>query len=145
MSNTTSPQHYTEITVRARYAETDAMGVVHHASYIVWLEEGRTELFRSIGLPYSAIEAAGYYVLLTDLQARYLGAARYDDQVIVRAELADVRSRQVVFGYALHHARTGAPILTARTEHVLVARATGKPTRFPPDLLARLQQSLGAT
>lgn len=131
-----------EIVVRARYAETDAMGVVHHASYIVWLEEGRTELFRALGLPYTAIEAAGYYVLLTDLHARYLGSARYDDRVIVRAELAELRSRQVAFGYALRHAGTGAPLLAARSEHILITRATGRPARFPAHVLAQLRQTL---
>lgn len=117
----------TEITVRARYAETDAMGVVHHASYIVWLEEGRTELFRALGLPYAELETAGYFVLLTDLQARYLSPARYDDRVIVRAEVAELRSRQIVFAYTLRLAETGTPLLSARSEHVLVARATGRP------------------
>ena len=129
----------TEITVRARYAETDAMGVVHHASYIVWLEEGRTELFRALGLPYAALEAAGYFVLLTDLQARYLSPARYDDRVIVRAEVAELRSRQIVFAYALRMAASGTPLLSARSEHVLVARATGRPARWPPEVLERLR------
>jgi len=121
----------TEITVRARYAETDAMGVVHHASYIVWLEEGRTELFRALGL--------GYFVLLTDLQARYLSPARYDDRVIVRAEVAELRSRQIVFTYTLRLAEAGTPLLSARSEHVLVARATGRPARWPPEVLERLR------
>jgi acyl-CoA thioester hydrolase len=128
-----------EITLRARYAETDAMGVVHHASYIVWLEQGRTELLRALGTSYRAIEAAGFFVVLTDLRVRYLAAARYDDLVSVRATLAALRSRQISFAYELRMAETGARLLTARSEHIVVARASGRPTRLPPELMVSLQ------
>ncbi len=128
-----------EIALRARYAETDAMGVVHHASYIIWLEQGRTELLRAAGASYREIEAHGYFVVLTDLRARYLAPARYDDMVIVRTWLAELRSRQVAFGYDLRLAETGAPLVTARSEHIVVARETGRPVRLPERLLAALQ------
>jgi acyl-CoA thioester hydrolase len=128
-----------EITLRARYAETDAMGVVHHASYIVWLEQGRTELLRACGTSYRAIEAAGFFVVLTDLQARYLAPARYDDVVAVRVWIDELRSRGLSFAYELRLAESGAPLLTARTEHIFVARATGRPTRPPAELMKLLQ------
>jgi acyl-CoA thioester hydrolase len=127
-----------EIALRVRYAETDAMGVAHHASYIVWLEQGRTELLRACGTSYRAIETAGFFVVLTDLQARYLAPARYDDVVTMRAWLDGLRSRGLSFAYELRLAESGAPLLTARTEHIFVARATGRPTRAPKDLLALL-------
>jgi acyl-CoA thioester hydrolase len=130
-----------EIRLRVRYAETDAMGVAHHASYIIWLEQGRTELLRACGTSYRAIEAAGFFVVLTDIQARYLAPARYDDEVVVRTALGGLRSRGLSFSYRLSLAETGAPLLTARSEHIFVARATGRPTRAPPDLLARLKGS----
>jgi acyl-CoA thioester hydrolase len=130
-----------EIELRVRYAETDAMGVAHHASYIVWLEQGRTELLRACGISYRTIEAAGYFVVLTDLQARYLAAARYDDVVIMRACLAGIRSRGISFAYELSLAESGVRLLTARTEHIFVARATGRPTRVPAELLKLLQIS----
>jgi acyl-CoA thioester hydrolase len=130
---------FVEITIRARYAETDAMGVVHHASYIVWLEQGRTELLRALGTSYRAIEAAGFFVVLTDLRVRYLAAARYDDLVSVRATLAALRSRQISFAYELRMAETGARLLTARSEHVVVSRETGRPARLPPELMVSLQ------
>jgi acyl-CoA thioester hydrolase len=128
-----------EITLRVRYAETDAMGVAHHASYIVWLEQGRTELLRAYGTSYRAIEAAGFFVVLTDLQARYLAPARYDDVVAVRVRMDELRSRGLSFAYELRLAESGAPLLTARTEHVFVARATGRPTRPPAELMELLQ------
>ncbi len=123
-----------EIALRVRYAETDAMGVAHHASYIVWLEQGRTELLRACGISYRAIEVAGFFVVLTDLQARYLAPARYDDVVRLRTWLDGWRSRGMSFGYDLRLADSGAPLLTARTEHVFIARATGRPTRAPTEL-----------
>ncbi len=129
------PQH--EQTIRVRYAETDAMGVAHHASYIVWLEEGRTSLLRSIGVPYPEIEAAGFFVVLSDLRARYLGAARYDDVLTLLTELTTVRSRQVCFDYALRSA-DGRQLLTARTEHIIVAQRTMRPARLPDALLRRM-------
>jgi acyl-CoA thioester hydrolase len=128
-----------EITLRVRYAETDAMGVAHHASYIVWLEQGRTELLRTCGTSYRAIEAAGFFVVLTDLQARYLASARYDDVVAVRVRIDGLRSRGMSFAYELRLAESGAPLLTARTEHVFVSRATGHPTRPPAELMELLQ------
>ncbi len=127
--------------MRVRYAETDAMGVVHHASYIVWLEQGRTELLRAYGTSYQAIESSGFFVVLTELQARYHAAARYDDLVVVRTTLAGLRSRGLSFGYELRLAEGGGPLLTARSEHIVVARDTGRPTRLPLELLAVLQSS----
>jgi acyl-CoA thioester hydrolase len=127
-----------EITIRARYAETDAMGVVHHASYVVWLEQGRTELLRALGVSYRELEATGFFVVLSDLRVRYHASARYDDLVLLRAMLNGTRSRQLSFAYELRLGATGALLVTARSEHIVVSRATGRPTRLPPELLAAL-------
>ena len=128
-----------EITVRARYAETDAMGVVHHASYIVWLEQARTELLRACGVTCREIEAAGFLVMLTGLQARYLAPARFDDLVAIRAELLELRSRKLSFGYQLRLTGQDTLLVVARSEHVVVARASGRPARLPAALLEALQ------
>jgi acyl-CoA thioester hydrolase len=133
------PERMVETTVRVRYAETDAMGVVHHASYIVWMELGRTEALRASGLPYTAIEARGFFVVLSHLDVRYLASARYDDLVVVRAGLEAVRSRQVVFRYELRLAERGTVLVEARSEHIVVDRATGRPARLPEDLLGALR------
>ena len=141
MSEPVARQLWIETPVRVRYAETDAMGVAHHASYIVWLEQGRTELLRASGTSYRSIEAAGFFVVLTELQVRYLAPARSDDVVAVRVRLEGLRSRGLSFAYDLRLAETGAPLLTARTEHIFVARATGRPTRAPAELLELLAHS----
>jgi acyl-CoA thioester hydrolase len=133
-----------EVPVRVRYAETDAMGVVHHASYIIWLELGRTELLRAVGVPYPSIEARGFFVVLSDLQVRYLASARYDDLVIVQVQLHEVRSRQVVFGYQLRHAETNQALLTAESRHIVVDRVSGRPSRLPDDLLEGLRRAVAS-
>jgi acyl-CoA thioester hydrolase len=138
MDKSSSESPSIEITIRARYAETDAMGVVHHASYVVWLEQGRTELLRALGVSYRAIEAIGFFVVLSDLRVRYHAAAHYDDLVLLRAMLNGTRSRQLSFAYELRLCETGALLVTARSEHIVVSRATGRPTRLPPELLAAL-------
>ncbi|HEU5098184.1 MAG TPA: thioesterase family protein [Roseiflexaceae bacterium] len=138
MNKSSSEGTSIEITLRARYAETDAMGVVHHASYIVWLEQGRTELLRARGTSYREIEAAGYFVVLSDLQVRYHASARYDDLVSLRTTLVGARSRQISFAYGLRLGETGALLVSARSEHIVVSRATGRPARLPLDLLAAL-------
>ena len=138
MAEQSQDRFSTQISIRARYAETDAMGVVHHASYVVWLEQGRSELLRTLGVSYREIEAAGFFVVLSDLRVRYHASARYDDQVVLRTTLEARRSRQLSFAYELRTSDTGALLVTARSEHIVVSRANGRPTRLPPDLLAAL-------
>jgi acyl-CoA thioester hydrolase len=76
-----------EITIRVRYAETDRMGFLHHANYLVYFEQGRTELLRSCGLSYRDLEDQGYLLVLTRVQVRYRRPARYDDLLTLRTTL----------------------------------------------------------
>src|SRR5262249_52764098 len=76
--------------VRVRYAETDRMGIVYHAHYIVWFEIGRTNYCRAAGMPYRAMEDSGLWILVTAVDCKYRGPARYDDEVRVRAELSEL-------------------------------------------------------
>src|SRR5688572_25630092 len=73
-----------EIAIRVRYAETDRMGLLHHANYLVYFEQGRTELLRSQGLAYKDLEDQGYLLVLTRVQVRYRKPARYDDLLTLR-------------------------------------------------------------
>ena len=130
-----------ELTLRVRYAETDAMGVAHHASYIVWLEQGRTELLRACGTSYRAIEAAGFFVVLTDLQARYLAPARYDDVVVVQARLDGLRSRGLRFAYEVKSG--GEKLVTGATDHIWIDKATGRPCRTPEVLREPFERLAG--
>lgn len=126
----------TDTYTRVRYAETDAMGIAHHASYIIWLELGRTDLLRVRGMPYRELEQRGFLVVLSDLQVRYYAAARYDDNILIRTALGNLRSRQLSFDYELRLADSNALLVTARTSHVVLDRETRRPVRLPQELLA---------
>jgi len=108
----------TAITLRVNYSETDQMGVVYHANYLIWFDRARTELMRETGLTYKQLEQQGVYLAVSDVQIRYRAAARYDDLVRVRCWVRDVGSRRVTFGYAVEHADTGALLATAETSLV---------------------------
>src|SRR5580698_4915956 len=73
-----------EITIRVRYAETDRMGLLHHANYLVYFEQARTELLRDLGLTYKDMEDAGFLLVLTKVEVRYKRPARYDDLLTIR-------------------------------------------------------------
>jgi acyl-CoA thioester hydrolase len=104
-----------EINIRVRYAETDQMGLLHHANYLVYFEEGRTELLRAQGLTYRDIEAQGFYLVLTKLQVRYRSAAFYDDLLTLRTTV--VRTTLVKIEHKYELLRDG--VLLAECETTL--------------------------
>ncbi|HEX7939113.1 MAG TPA: thioesterase family protein [Gemmatimonadaceae bacterium] len=123
-----------ELELRVRYAESDQMGVVYHANYLVWCEMGRTELIRTlIGRSYADLEREGDALAVSELSIRYHGAARYDDRVLVRTTIADVRSRSVAFEYHIANADTGERLASATTTLVSLD-ANGKPVSMPIEL-----------
>ena len=88
-----------EAPVRVRYAETDAAGIAHHAAYVAWLEVGRVDWLRAAGVSYRDIEAQGYSLPVVELHLCYVAPARFDDALLIRTGLADIRSRGVRFLY----------------------------------------------
>src|SRR5262245_64306190 len=87
-----------EALLRVRYAETDKMGIVYHANYLVWFEIGRTEFCRVAGFPYRSMEDSGLWILVTDVECRYRKSAHYDDEILVRTTMPELGSRIVKFG-----------------------------------------------
>ena len=102
-----------EITIRVRYAETDQMGLLHHANYLVYFEQGRTELLRAQGMTYRDIEAQGFYLVLTKLQVRYRRAAFYDDLLTLRTTV--VRTTLVKIEHKYELMRDGMLLAEAET------------------------------
>ncbi len=91
-----------EVAIRVRYAETDRMGLLHHANYLVYFEQGRTELLRSQGISYRDMEDQGFLLVLTKVQVRYRSPARYDELLtlrtsVVRTTLVKIEHRYEVF------------------------------------------------
>lgn len=131
------------IEFRVRYGETDQMGVVYHAEYLVWCEMGRTELMRSLGLPYSELERRGTRLAVAEASLRYHAPARYDDVVQVETTLAKLGSRAITFDYLIRHAATGTRLATARTTLVAMD-AGGRATTIPADVRALFEPLAGA-
>jgi acyl-CoA thioester hydrolase len=107
--------------VRVRYAETDQMGVVYHSNYVIWFEVGRVELLRELGFRYRDMERNDdCHIAVVDLRCRYKAPAMYDDELVIRTELKNVRESLLHFGYEIH--RAGDPTLLAEgeTTHIVV-------------------------
>jgi acyl-CoA thioester hydrolase len=104
-----------ETTVRVNYSETDQMGVVYHARYLVWLDVARCEHLRLSGVSYRELERSGLRLAVSELAIRYRQPARYDDLIRIRCWVRDVASRRVDFGYAVEHAESSRLLATAST------------------------------
>ena len=88
--------------VRVRYAETDQMGIVYYANYLVWFELGRVELLRSLGLAYSNLEKEHSLILpVVDAHCRYREPARYDDEILIETSPALLRGSVLKFAYRI--------------------------------------------
>src|SRR5271167_1721016 len=91
-----------EARVRVRYAETDQMGVVYHANYLVWFEIGRVELMRSLGVEYKQMESLDdCHIVVVDVHCRYQKSARYDEVLRIRTRISEARSRSLEFQYEI--------------------------------------------
>ena len=116
-----------EVKIRVRYAETDQMGIVYHANYFVWFEVGRVEFFRQLGFSYKDMEQEdGCHIAVVDARCRYKAPARYDDEVMVRTSLKNVRESLVHFGYELVRAADSLLLAEGETTHVVIDREMKK-------------------
>ena len=121
-----------EIDIEVRYAETDQMGVVHHANYIVWFELARTSLCALSGFHYADIEKMGYLLMVTGVEVSYRRPARYGDVARVICWGERMASRGLRFAYEVR--KGGELLVTGATEHIWIEAATGRPCRIPEPL-----------
>ncbi|MBC6936967.1 MAG: acyl-CoA thioesterase [Chloroflexi bacterium] len=117
-------------TFHVRYAETDAMGVVHHASYIVYFEEGRSAYSRQRGHDYASFERSGHYLAVSEVGARYIKPAHYDDCITVRCWIGEMKSRSLTFEYEIVHADMGEPLVTGFSKHICITH-DGQVVKIP--------------
>jgi acyl-CoA thioester hydrolase len=117
--------------VRVRYAETDQMGVVYYANYLVWMEVARVELCKALGFRYRDMELEdGVMLAVIEAQCRYLHPARFDEEVIVETRIAEASSRLVEFAYEMRLADNGRKLATGSTRHIFCNREM-KSVRMP--------------
>lgn len=116
--------------VRVRYAETDKMGVVYYARYLVWFEVGRTDWLRATGWTYREMEAEGFGLPVIEAHCEYKAGARYDDEVEIRTQARLVSPVRLAFDYELARRGETTVLATGHTVHAAVDR-NGRPVRLP--------------
>ena len=121
---------YHDATVRVRYAETDQMGVVYHANYLVWFEVGRVELIRALGIEYKKMEIEDdCHIVVADAHCRYHRSALYDEVLRVRTRIAKSANRMITFSYEILR-DDGQLLATGETTHVICG-SNGRPKLLP--------------
>jgi acyl-CoA thioester hydrolase len=128
-----------ESTLRVRYAETDAMGVVYHANYLVWFEVGRGDYFRAVGQDYGEWEQRGILLPLSEAYARYHAPARFSDLVTVHTWVDQVRSRSITLEYEVRDAGSRQRLVTGWTRHICTDRQ-GHGRRLPQEMVRSLEE-----
>ncbi|HKW25415.1 MAG TPA: thioesterase family protein [Terriglobales bacterium] len=120
--------------IRVRYAETDQMGVVYHSNYFIWFEVGRVDLLRQLGFAYREMEQEdGCYIAVVDARCRFKAPARYDDEIVIRTHLKNVRESLIHFGYEAVRASDGTLLAEGETMHIVTGpdmRKRELPTKY---------------
>ncbi len=124
---------------RVRYAETDQMGIVHHANYPIYYEMGRTEMFRNIGLPYDEMERRGIILPLIDLHCNYKRSAYYDEELTLITQLRELPTARIRFDYIIRNGNDEV-INEGYTTLVFMDAEKRRPMRIPQDIDDELVQ-----
>ncbi|HZW95491.1 MAG TPA: thioesterase family protein [Candidatus Eremiobacteraceae bacterium] len=140
---TTRQQGTNETRLRVRYAETDQMGVVYHSNHFIWFEVGRVELLRQLGFSYRDMEAKDKcFIAVAEAKCRYRAPVRYDEEILVRTQLLNVRDAVIHFGYELRRAEDGTLLADGETTHI-VTNADMKITALPEKYLNVFRAAVG--
>ena len=130
--------------IRVRYAETDQMGVVYHANHFIWFEVGRVELLRQLGFSYKEMEADdNCFIAVVDARCRYKLPAHYDDEIIVRTWLKNIRESVIHFGYELLRASDRTLLAEGETTHI-VADSEMRKTTLPEKYMKIFREAAGS-
>ncbi|MCM3316392.1 acyl-CoA thioesterase [Rummeliibacillus stabekisii] len=115
--------------IEIRYAETDQMGVVYHANYVIWMELGRTQLIHDLGFSVTQLEEAGYVSPVMNVNVSYKAALRYGEKAIIRTWIVSQERLRTVYGYEIVHS-DGTIAATATSEHIVVKKENFRPVAF---------------
>jgi acyl-CoA thioester hydrolase len=133
-----------ETRIRVRYAETDQMGIVYHSNHFIWFEVGRVELLRQLGFTYKEMERADdCFIAVVDARCRYKAPVHYDDEVVVRTYLKNIREKLIHFGYELVRAESGELLAEGETTHI-VANSQMQPRALPEKYLKAFRAAVGS-
>jgi acyl-CoA thioester hydrolase len=135
-----APTRSHETLVRVRYGEVDRMGVVYHAHYLVYFEQGRTEYLRSLGGTYRRLEDDGTLLVVVETGVRHIRPATYDDLLTVTTRLTELRGVRMRFEYDV---RRGEDVLAQGYTVLAATDRTGRPTRLPAEFRSRVDEEGG--
>jgi acyl-CoA thioester hydrolase len=143
VSGVTQAPLVSESRLRVRYAETDQMGFVYHANHFVWFEVGRVELLRQLGFTYREMEQQDHcHLAVVEACCRYRAPAVYDEEIIVRTSIKNVRRSVIHFGYQLVRAVNQELIAEGETTHFALDEEK-KVTTFPEKYRKVLREAMG--
>ena len=131
-----------ETSIRVRYGETDQMGYVYYGNYPLYYEVGRTEMLRSLGLSYRAMEEEGIFLPVNSINIKYIEPARYDDLLTIRVIIKELPTAKIHFYYEIYNEQKKL-LNTGETTLVFVDAQTRRPHRAPKVLIAALEKKLG--
>jgi len=124
---------------RVTYAETDRMGFVYYANYLIYFEIGRTEYIRSSGMAYKDLEDMGYMLPVLEASCKYLKPARYDDVLTIRTTISEFKGIRLGFSYEI--LRDGIKLVEGTTDHAFVD-TEGRPRKLSPEIQEKIKKAL---
>lgn len=110
-----------ETKIVVRYAETDKMGIVHHSNYLIWFEAGRTDFIKGSNISYSNMEEKGIFIPLSESSCKYIAAAKYEDELIIKTWVKELTPIKVEFSYSVIREKDQKEIAKGSTLHVFVS------------------------
>lgn len=127
---------------KVNFYDTDAMAVVHHSNYIRWFEIGRVEFLRAAGITLTEMMEDGYVFPITEVSAKYLNSAYFDDELIIETTPVALTKAKMAFSYRVLRKSDNTLLVTGFTQNVFTSKETGKITRLPAKYYERLQKAL---
>jgi acyl-CoA thioester hydrolase len=135
MRKNSDPPLFVETAVTVRYAETDQMGIVYYANYLVWFEVGRTAWCRARGFTYGDLEARhGRMLVVAEATCRYKAPARYEDEILIRTAASSATDKVICFVYEILNRNSRQLLATGESTHVVTNREC-RPARLPAEIL----------
>jgi len=132
--------HTSETRFRARYSETDTMGVIYYANYLIWMEMGRTDYCKSVGFDYREMESDGAKMAVAEATCRYISPARYDDEILVTTRVERLDRRLITFAYVISNGQTATVLAEGRTVHIAIGN-DGKSRSIPQKYMEMMKNA----
>lgn len=129
-------------TIRVRYADTDQMKQVYYGKFFEYFEQGRSDMLRAIGLPYSRVEEMGFFLPVIEAHAEYRRPVRYDDEIQIVVMLRERPVARIRLDYEVRRGKEEEPLATGYTIHGFVNAETGRATRAPAQFVEAIEKGM---